>query len=84
MIDAVLSRLLSAPDSPTADLYFRNACGDFLDGPIRQHGPTVFASDSACLVMRHALRAGPLPLRRRLIYMIDDDVGAGMEGGALP
>lgn len=84
MIDAVLSRLLSAPDSPTADLYFRNACGDFLDGPIRQYGPTVFASDSACLVMRHALRAGPLPLRRRLIYMIDDDVDAGIEDETLP
>ena len=84
MIETLLSRLLSTPDSPTADLYFRNACGDFLDGPVRQFGPTVFASEAACLVMRHALRAGPLPLRRRLIYMIDDDVDAGIEDESLP
>ncbi len=84
MIDTLLSRLLGAPDSPTADLYFRNACGEFLDGPVRQFGPTVFASHAACLVMRHALRAGPLPLRRRLVYMIDDDVDAGIEDESLP
>lgn len=84
MIDTLLSRLLSTPDSPTADLYFRNACADFLDGQVRQLGPTVFASEAACLVMRHALRAGPLPLRRRLIYMIDDDVDAGIDDESLP
>lgn len=84
MIEAMLSRLLSAPDSPTADLYFRNACGDFLDGPVRQLGPTVFVSDAACLVMRHAMRAGPLPERRRLIYLIDDDVDAGTRDAQLP
>lgn len=84
MIDTLLSRLLSAPDSPTADLYFRNACSDFLNGPVRQLAPTVFASQHACLVMRHALRAGSLPERRRLIYMIDDDVEAGTQDLSLP
>ncbi|MEM7212043.1 MAG: hypothetical protein AAF479_09130, partial [Pseudomonadota bacterium] len=75
---------LSAPDSPTADLYLRNACGDYLDGPIRQLAPTVFTSEHTCLVMRHALRAGALPERRRLIYMIDDDVEAGTRDPSLP
>lgn len=84
MIDTLLSRLLSAPDSPTADLYFRNACADFLDGPVRQLAPTVFVSERACLVMRHAMRAGALPERRRLIYMIDDDVDAGTRDLSLP
>lgn len=84
MIETLLSRLLSAPDSPTADLYFRNACGDFLNGQVKQLAPTVFASNSACLVMRHAMRAGTLPQRRRLIYMIDDDVDAGSRDASLP
>ena len=84
MIETLLSRLLSAPDSPTADLYFRNACSDFLDGRVRQLAPTVFASDEACLVMRHAMRAGTLPPRARLIYMIDDDVDAGTRDPSLP
>lgn len=84
MIETLLSKLLSAPDSPTADLYFRNACGDFLNGPVRQLAPTVFTSDTACLVMRHAMRAGVLPRRKRLIYMIDDDVDAGTRDDSLP
>ncbi|MEM9061899.1 MAG: hypothetical protein AAGD13_15675 [Pseudomonadota bacterium] len=84
MIDTLLSRLLSAPDSPTADLYFRNACGDLLGSQVRQIAPTVFLSDEACLVMRHAMRSGPLPQGRRLIYMLDDDVDAGVADMSLP
>ncbi len=84
MIDTLLSSLLSAPDSPTADLYFRNACPDFLRGPVHQLAPTVFTSRTACLVMRHAMRAGALPKRSRLIYMIDDDVDAGTRDASLP
>jgi len=84
MLNLLISRVLSAPDSPTADLYFRNACRDFLDTGVRQLGPTVFASESACLVMRHAMRAGRLPDRRRLIYLIDDDVAAGTSDVSLP
>ena len=84
MLNSLLSRVLSAPDSPTADLYFRNACSDFLRQGVRQLAPTVFASPTACVVMRHAMRAGRLPDRRRLIYLIDDDVEAGTSDQSLP
>ena len=84
MLKNLLDRVLSTPDSPTADLYFRNACSDFLERGVRQYGPTVFASDSACLVMRHDRRAGQLPRRRRLIYFLDDDVDAGLNDESLP
>ncbi|MGD1923558.1 MAG: hypothetical protein ACFB03_05130 [Paracoccaceae bacterium] len=84
MIDNLLSRLLSATDSPSADLYFRNACGDFLDSQVQQIAPTVFLSSEACLVVRHAMRSGPLPMRKRLIYLLDDDVEAGVEDMSLP
>ena len=84
VLDGLLSRVLSAPDSPTADLYFVNACPDFLDAGVERLAPTVFASPTTCLVMRHAMRAGPLPPRRRLVYLIDDDVAAGIADESLP
>ncbi len=34
--------------------------------------------------MRHAMRAGRLPSRRRLIYLVDDDVEAGTSDQSLP
>ncbi|MEM7188124.1 MAG: hypothetical protein AAF439_00810, partial [Pseudomonadota bacterium] len=77
MLSGLLSRVLTAPDSPTADLYFHNACRDFVPDQVQRLAPTVFASATACLVLRHGLRAGKLPDRRRLIYLIDDDVDAG-------
>ncbi len=83
MIQTLLSRVLSAPDSPTADLYFINACEDFLGAGVTQLAPTVFASASACLVMRHDMRAPKLlderlPGARRLVYFIDDAVEQGV------
>lgn len=84
MLTTLLSRVLSAPDSPTADLYFRNACRDLLKEGVEQVAPTVFASQTACLVVRHAMRAPRLPARRRLIYLIDDDVDAGAVDETLP
>lgn len=84
MLNLLMSRVLSAPDSPTADLYFRNACQDFIGAGVNQLAPTVFASPTACLVMRHTMRAGKLPPCRRLIYLIDDDVEAGTGDDSLP
>ncbi len=84
MIQTLLSRVLSAPDSPTADLYFINACGDFLGAGVTRLAPTVFASASACLVMRHEMRAQRLPGARRLIYFIDDAVDQGVGDASLP
>ena len=63
MIPSLLSRVLPAPGSPSADLYFMNACGDFLERGVTRLAPTVFVSASACLVIRHGLGAGPLPPR---------------------
>ncbi|MHA1529657.1 MAG: hypothetical protein ACTSVG_11580 [Alphaproteobacteria bacterium] len=93
MIHKLLSRVLSAPDSPTADLYFMNACGDFLDigggAGVTRLAPTVFASSDACLVMRHEMRApksvgGRLPGGWRLVYFIDDAVEQGVNDASLP
>ena len=36
MLNGLVDRVLSAPDSPTADLYFRNACHDFLGTQVEQ------------------------------------------------
>ena len=93
MIQTLLSRVLSAPDSPTADLYFINACGDFLDigdgAGVTRLAPTVFASASACLVMRHEMRVPKsfdrrLPGGRRLVYFVDDAVDQGVDDASLP
>lgn len=84
MLQTVLSRVLSAPDSPTADLYFRNACPDFIGNGVEQFAPTVFASATTCVVMRHDMRVGRLPARRRLVYLLDDDVIAGTSDASLP
>jgi len=88
MIHTLLSRVLSAPDSPTADLYFTNACGDFLDiggaAGVTRLAPTVFASPGTCLVMRHDMRARQLPDGRRVVYFIDDAVEQGVRDASLP
>lgn len=84
MLNTLIERILTTPDSRAADLYFRNACADFLKQGVRQIGPTVFASASTCVVMRHAMRAGPLPARRRLVYLVDDDIEAGSADLGLP
>lgn len=72
-LSAALNRCLTSRNSPTADLYFRNACQDRLtNGSIKQFSPTVFASASTQLVIRHDARA-PVGLNReRLVYFIDD------------
>ncbi len=83
MIQGNLSRVVAAPDSPTADLYFLNACGDWLDAGVTRLGPTVFASAAACLVMRHDLRAAPAA-RPRTVYFVDDAVDEGVDDPSLP
>lgn len=84
MIGSMLSRLLPVPESPTADLYFANACRDFFGAGVRRLAPTVFASASACLVLRHGLGAAALPRGRRLIYLVDDHVEDGVGDASLP
>ena len=87
MFHATLARFLTAPDSPTADLYFMNACGDFLLGGMERLGPTVFANAGASLVMRHDLRPGWVRRAlagRRLVYFIDDAVDDGAGDASLP
>lgn len=86
MLHRALGRWLAPPDSPTADLYFLNACGGMIGAGVERLGPTVFASSGACLVMRHDLCASA-PLSRagrRLIYFIDDAVEEGAGDPSLP
>ena len=84
MVHSLLSRFIPAPESPTADLYFFNACSDFLQAGVSRLAPTVVASARACVVMRHGLGAPRLPRGRRLIYLIDDEIEDGVTDSSLP
>ncbi|HSF95826.1 MAG TPA: hypothetical protein VLA52_12445 [Thermohalobaculum sp.] len=84
MFLSLVSRMLPAPESPTSDLYFFNACSDFLDAGVTRLAPTVFTTKRACVVMRHGLGAPRLPPGRRLIYLIDDEVEDGVADSSLP
>ena len=73
--------------TPTADLYFANAMRVALEpgGPVRRVAPTVFETDEAVLVMRHDVGARISRRdRRRLIYLLDDAVFAGLSDPSLP
>ena len=71
--------------SPTADLYFGwSMAREISCGAIRQVSPTVFVTDRHVVVCRK----GPVPqgmLRgRQLIYLIDDDIRAGIRSREVP
>ncbi len=85
-LEGLAARRMVRPVSPTADLYFVNACGDWLApaGPVTRLAPGVFASDETLLVVRHWGRAGRLPERRRRIWLIDDDIAAALRDPGLP
>ncbi|MEM8753286.1 MAG: hypothetical protein AAGF90_09940, partial [Pseudomonadota bacterium] len=75
MLRRLFTRALTTLNSPTADLYFANACADWLeDGRAIRYAPTVFASETTRLVIRHDGRAGPASKRPRTVYLIDDAV----------
>lgn len=84
MFQSLLSRMIPVPESPTSDLYFVNACGDYLAAGVERLAPTVFATGTACVVMRHGLGAPAPPRGRRLIYLIDDEVEEGVGDASLP
>ncbi|MEM7547558.1 MAG: hypothetical protein AAF367_18685 [Pseudomonadota bacterium] len=75
MLRWAFTRALTTLNSPTADLYFANACVDWLtDGRIVRHAPTVFTSASTQLIIRHDARAGRAARRGRRIYLLDDAI----------
>jgi hypothetical protein len=68
-----IGRLLAPACSPSADLYFANACaGEIAAGAVRRLAPTVFATQGAELVIRHDGGAPPRLARRRLVWLMDD------------
>ncbi len=78
---------------PTTDLYFADACAGLLQrwhrpGPIRALGPNSFATGDVALVVRaeHPEVVGRILSRKwkRLIYLIDDDIEAGLDDPGLP
>ncbi|MBL3608299.1 hypothetical protein [Rhodovulum sulfidophilum] len=78
-------RFLAGPQSPTADLYLGfSLAGAIAAGRVRRLAPTVFLAGEALIVMRHLAGLGLLPRYRRLIYLIDDDIPAGLRDRALP
>ncbi len=75
MLRRVFTRAMTTLNSPTADLYFANACGDWLSsGLVERHAPTVFTSASTRLVIRHDARSGRNSRRARTIYLLDDAI----------
>lgn len=75
MLRKLFTRALTSLNSPTADLYFANACGDWLEeGRVARYAPTVFASASTRLVIRHDGRAGSASRRARQVYLLDDAI----------
>lgn len=75
MLRRFFTRALTTLNSPTADLYFADACADWLsDGRVRRYAPTVFASATTRLVIRHDGRAGRESRRARHVYLIDDAI----------
>lgn len=86
MLRRVAERVLGGHGGPTSDLYFVNACKNALvDGRVMRLSPTVFSSESAVLVMRHGagLNLTKAIGGRRLVWLIDDDVVAGISDRAL-
>ena len=83
MIQRWLCRLVTPGDIPTVDLYLMNACGDLVARGLRRLAPTVFAGPGATIFVRHDSGLGALP-RGRLVYLIDDDVEAGIGDPSLP
>ncbi|GMG80813.1 hypothetical protein LNKW23_00250 [Paralimibaculum aggregatum] len=76
--ERLAARAMIRPRSPTADLYLVNACGGWIgpDRPVARLGPGVFASAETLVVVRNWGRAEALPRRRRVIWLIDDDIEA--------
>ncbi|MFC3060901.1 hypothetical protein [Paenirhodobacter populi] len=80
-----IARRLGRKPSATADLYLGFCCADLIaDGRIEQFAPTVFRAGRTLIVLRHDAGLVPLPAHERLIWLIDDDVPAGIGDAELP
>lgn len=65
--------LLVGKSSPTASLYFENACADWLTTDrVEKIAPTVFATDTTQVIFRHNIRVPNGFSRPRTIYFMDD------------
>ena len=78
---------------PTTSLYLLNSCGDLIaekskEGRIQQVGANSFRTGSANIVIRQDLpevvAAALNDRNRRLIYVLDDNVGAHASDAGLP
>lgn len=77
----------------STDLYFANACAPLLRrfhrrGPIRVLGPNSFCAGDIALIVRrdHPATVSRILSRpwRKLIYLVDDDIDAGVDDPGLP
>ena len=81
----MIARRLGRKPSATADLYLGFACADLIaSGQIERFAPTVFRAGSSLIVLRQDAGLSPLPAHDRLIWLIDDDVAAGLRDPDLP
>lgn len=77
----------------TTDLYFVNACGHLIHGlvrkkPVRALGANSFSAGSTAVVVRRDFQRSVRKILGgswdRLIYVVDDDIEAGLEDANLP
>ncbi|MBM2574790.1 hypothetical protein JQC91_00600 [Jannaschia sp. Os4] len=71
--------------SPTADLYLGFSAEPLrADGVLRMVAPTVALAGDTLVILRHARGLRRPPPHRRVAWLIDDDVAAGLGDRALP
>ena len=83
MIRSLFAKAIAAPESPTADLYFMNACSDMLRSGVTRLAPTVFVSPCARLIMRHDLGIVRQWDGGRIVFFLDDAIEAGISDASL-
>lgn len=70
---------------PTVDLYFKQSCRDWIEnGMIRQISQNVFETDDHLIAIRHDQGVCRNRYGKRLIYLVDDDVGAAIRSSSVP
>lgn len=70
---SLMGPILVGKSSPTASLYFENACADWLQtGRVQKIAPTVFASATTQLIFRHDAGVAFGFTRPKTVYFMDD------------
>ena len=73
------------PTTPTTDLYFAwSMAQDIACGRVERLAPTVYRTETHLLVCRAGTVPAGAAAGRKLVYLIDDDVSAGIASNEVP